>query len=436
VATTPPRARGLAVVPLVAATYFMVAGGPYGLEELVSSVGYRGAMLALVATPLLWSLPTALMVGELASAVPEEGGYYVWISRALGPFWGFQEAWLSLAASVFDMAIYPTIFTLYAARLWPAAGQGLAPMLVGMSMMGVCAAWNIGGSRNVGRASVALTVVLLAPFAIMTVAALAQSSTPPLSEPAGARAPHGLLAGTLIAMWNCMGWDNASTIAREVDRPQRTYPFAMGITVALVTVTYVVPVAAVAHAGIDPSRWETGAWVDVANVLVGPWLGLAVVVGGMVCGVGMFNALLMSYSRLPPVLAEDGYLPRVLARCHPRSGAPWVSVVACCLAYASCLGLGFQRLVELDVLLYGASLMLEFVALVLLRLREPTLPRPFRVPGGLAGAIAIGVPPTMLLAAALIHGAGEAGGAFALSLGGVLVSCGPILYLVGRRSRR
>ena len=71
----------------------------------------------LLCLPFLWSLPTALMIGELASALPAEGGFYVWVRRALGPFWGFQEAWLSLAASIFDMAIYPTLFTLYLGRL-------------------------------------------------------------------------------------------------------------------------------------------------------------------------------------------------------------------------------------------------------------------------------------------------------------------------------
>jgi amino acid transporter len=88
--------RKLTLTGLVAATYFMVAGGPYGLEELVQNVGYRTALLLLLVTPLVWSLPTALMVGELASTIPDEGGYYVWVERAMGPFWGFQEAWLSL----------------------------------------------------------------------------------------------------------------------------------------------------------------------------------------------------------------------------------------------------------------------------------------------------------------------------------------------------
>ena len=109
-------ARGLGgskkmrLLPLIAATYFMVSGGPYGLEDIIGKAGYGRALLLLVLVPLVWSLPTSLMVGELASALPEEGGYYCWVRRALGGFWGFQEAWLSLAASVFDMAIYPVIF--------------------------------------------------------------------------------------------------------------------------------------------------------------------------------------------------------------------------------------------------------------------------------------------------------------------------------------
>lgn len=108
----------LRLIPLVAATYFMVSGGPYGLEELVRDSGYQIALAILLLTPLIWSLPTALMVGELAAAIPCEGGFYIWVRRAMGPFWGFQEAWLSLMASIFDMAAYPTVFVMYLGRIW------------------------------------------------------------------------------------------------------------------------------------------------------------------------------------------------------------------------------------------------------------------------------------------------------------------------------
>src|SRR5580704_13927148 len=93
--------RKLTVLPMIAATYFMVAGGPYGLEEIVQKTGYRATLLILILTPLLWSLPTAMMVSELATAIPEEGGFYVWVRRGMGRFWGYQETWLTMAGSVF-----------------------------------------------------------------------------------------------------------------------------------------------------------------------------------------------------------------------------------------------------------------------------------------------------------------------------------------------
>src|SRR6185312_11658193 len=122
--------RKLSVLTLAAATYFMVSGGPYGMEELVQDAGYKLALIILFLTPLVWSLPTGLMVGELSAALPEEGGFYVWVRRAMGPFWGFQEAWLSLTASIFDMAIYPTVFVLYLGRLFPSVTLGHRGLLI------------------------------------------------------------------------------------------------------------------------------------------------------------------------------------------------------------------------------------------------------------------------------------------------------------------
>jgi len=425
-------ARRLTLIPLVAATYFMVCGGPYGLEELVAKSGYGRTLVLLLLTPLIWSLPTALMVGELSGAIPEEGGYYAWVRRALGPFWGFQEAWLSLVASVFDMAIYPTLFACYLGRLFPSVATGWPATLLGVGMIAICAAWNVRGSRAVGLASLVMTFLLLAPFVLLVlISASHHAVTPPPV------ASSGWLAAILVAMWNFMGWDNASTVAGEVENPQRTYPLAMLITVCLVAATYILPVLACRRAGLDAHDWETGAWVDAATAIGGRALGIAVVLGGIVCAVGMFNALVMSYSRVPHALAVDGFLPKFVTRLHPKSGAPWVAILLCAVAYASSLGLGFDRLVELDVLLYGLSLLLEFVALVALRLREPALPRRFRVPGGLVGAIAVGVAPMTLLVIALIQGRTERAGAIpTLLLGGILISLGPPLYFLGSRFKR
>lgn len=423
--------RRMTRLSLVGALYFMVSGGPYGLEELPRDVGFGWAVVVITVVPLVWSLPTALMVGELASALPEEGGYYAWVKRALGPFWGVQEAWLSLAASVFDMAIYPTIFTLYLGRFFPVVAQW--PHAVGAAVIAVGAAYNLTGARRVGQGSTLMTVLLLCPFALLVALALGHV-TP--ATPAPATVAPDLAGGVLVAMWNTMGWDNASTIATEVDDPQRTYPVAVLGAVVLVTVPYVLVLGALGLAHVDPSAWDTGAFVDVARSFGGRGLAAAVVLGGMVGAFGMFNALCLSYSRVPAALADDGVLPSVLGRRTARSDTPWVSVLVCALAWTASLGLPFERLVSLDILLYGTSLLLEFVALVVLREREPDLPRPFRVPGGRVVAWLLGLGPLLLMGFALFKNSGETVlGVSALWFALAVVALGPLVYALRRRAR-
>lgn len=304
---------------------------PYGLEEIIQKAGYGRAALILILTPLIWSLPTALMLGELAAALPHEGGYYVWVRRAMGRFWGFQQAWLAMAASIFDMAIYPTLFVLYLRQLFPAL-DSTSGMMLGAAMIALCAGWNVLGARAVGRSSLWMSIMLLAPFAVLIVAALLYARNHSPEPGLMTFKPIDLVGGIVIAMWNYMGWDNASTVAGEVEHPQRVYPRAMLLAVASVSVIYLTSVAAVAAAGIDPSQWTTGSWAEVGGIVGGHTLRIALVAGGVLCGLGMFNALVMSYSRIPMVLAQDGFLPKVFTKLHPKTGAPWVSICVCSLA--------------------------------------------------------------------------------------------------------
>lgn len=416
--------------PLVAATFFMVSGGTYGTEEIMHGAGYGRAILILLLTPLLWSLPTAFMIGELSSSIPEEGGYYAWVRRALGNFWGFQEAWLSLVASIFDMAIYPTLFVAYMTRLVPWFAVGHRGVMVGVGVVAVCALLNIAGVKVVGVTSLWLFFILSAPFALIVVlapfrhGALAAAVPPTTSS-------VDIIGGLLIAMWNYMGWDNASTIATEVQRPQRTYPRAMLAAVTIVGLSYMVPVAAVYLTGLPAKAFETGSWADIAGMLGGQWLRVALVLGGMMSGFGMFNALVMSYSRLPLAMAQDGMLPKVFGKLHPKTRAPWVAIAVCAVGWACCLGLGFERLVTIDILIYGLSLVLEFLALIVLRIREPNLPRPFRVPGGMLGAVMLGVFPALLLGFSIVRGQQEQIlGMSSLTFGLLLIGGGGIAYII------
>ncbi|MGA9039964.1 MAG: APC family permease [Terriglobales bacterium] len=419
----------LTLWPLVAATFFMVSGGTYGTEDIIHGAGYGRAILILLLTPILWSLPTALMIGELSSALPAEGGYYAWVRRGMGDFWGFQEAWLSLVASIFDMAIYPTLFVLYLTRMFPWFSQGYRGVMVGLAVVIACALLNIAGVKVVSTTSLWLFFALSAPFVAMVIlapfkyGALLHAVTTPTTSKVD------MIGGLLIAMWNYMGWDNASTIAAEVEKPQRTYPRAMLAAVGIVGLSYILPTAAVWMTGLAPSAWETGSWADIAGLLGGPVLRIGLVLGGMISAFGMFNALVMSYSRLPLAMAQDGMLPSVFGKLHSKTRAPWVAITVCAIGWAMCLGLGFERLVTIDILLYGCSLGLEFVALIALRVREPNLPRAFRVPGGMFGAAAIGIAPMLLLGLAIFRSETEQVlGMSSFAFGMILIGAGVVAY--------
>src|ERR1700742_652716 len=156
------------LIPLIAATYFMVSGGPYGIEDILGGAGYSRAILILLLLPIVWSLPTALMIGELASAIPADGGFFIWVRRALGPFWGYQEGWLSLSASIFDMAIYPAISVLYLGKINPALTAGGLAYAWPLAVVVLCCAWNLRGAPAVGEDSVWLFALLLTPFALFS----------------------------------------------------------------------------------------------------------------------------------------------------------------------------------------------------------------------------------------------------------------------------
>jgi len=424
-----PARRKLRILPLVTATYFMVSGGPYGIEDILGGAGFARAILILLLLPALWSLPTALMIGELASAIPADGGFYIWVRRALGSFWGYQEGWLSLSASIFDMAIYPAIFVLYLGKLNPMLTAGWHGYAWSLAVVVVCCIWNLRGAPAVGEGSVGMFALLLSPFVVFALLAVWRFiSLHPAIQWSQPVSNSALSTAVLVALWNYMGWDNASTVAQEVEDPQRNYPRAMIVATMIVAVTYILPLLAMALTGLPVNSFTTGDWMTAASAVGGPLLGLAIVAGGALSGVGMFNALVMSYTRLPMAMAEDRMLPRMFARRNAR-GVPWISVLLCGFAWALALKLPFERLISIDLILYGSSLLLEFVALIVLRIREPKLHRPFKA-GNLAFACSLGVGPAVLIGYSLYASRDEKlmGSISALGFALAVALLGPMLY--------
>jgi len=185
---------------------------------------------------------------------------------------------------------------------------------------------------------------------------------------------------------------------------------------------------ALASGAADWRTWGTGALPDVAARVGGAWLGHAVATGAVVSSAGLFMALLLTNSRIPYVLARDGMLPRAFGRVHPRYGTPWVAVLASAAIYTACAAFSFKELIVLNVWLYSVTLLIELAAFLALRARAPELPRPWRVPGGWPGALAVTIPPSLFALAAMATAGWANTGAGLLA-----VLSGPVAWRLGRR---
>src|SRR5947209_15580050 len=158
-------ARGLGTLSLVFILFFCTSGGPYTTETLIHSVGPGLGLLILVLVPVIWSLPEVLIVGELASMLPEEGGYYRWVDRAFGRFWAFQNGWITWMYSLVDMAIYPVLFNQYLRYFVPGLPPG-CEWLISLALIWGATAINLRGSLRVGGVSVIAGVFVTLGFLI------------------------------------------------------------------------------------------------------------------------------------------------------------------------------------------------------------------------------------------------------------------------------
>ena len=432
--------RSVTTLSLVFILYFCTSGGAFTMETLVHSVGPGLALLILVLVPPVYSLPEVLIVGELASMLPEEGGYYRWVQRAFGPFWAFQNGWLTWMYSLVDMAIYPKLFITYLGYFTPRLPT-TAVGVIGLLVIWIPTLFNLRGARRVGRISVLAGSVIVAGFLALSLASIPQATHVPWAPFAapGKSGVGGLGVGLSIALWNYIGWDNASTVQGEVRDASRSYPRALAFALPLVAAGYLIPLLATL-AATDWTTWTDGGWPAIALAAggrFGPLLAAWIAVAGMISALALFNALLLSYSRIPLVMAADGLLPAALARTDAR-GTPRNAVLCSAVAYSAFLLLPFGGLVVADVLLYSLALMLEFASLIQLRLREPTLRGAFRIPLGtravaLLAALPLGV---LALVVALSFEDGDHG-LPALIGTAAAIGLGPVCYrlAVARRAR-
>ncbi len=440
--------RKLGLGAIIGIIFFSVSGGPYGLEDVVGYSGAGMAIFLIILTPLIYSLPIALMVAELATLMPVSGGYYQWVKEGMGPFWGFQAAWWAWVASWFDLAIYPVLFTEFSSYFVPAletTTYAVGPVdlslkwIVGVIFIWIFAGMNMLGSSIVGDSSKVFLVIVLLPFLLIVVIGLFKMDFNPTVPfvPEGLSAGEAFGAGLFVIMWNYAGWDGLSTIAGDIDNPRKNYPRALAITIPMITLIYLIPtVVALSVVGTGDIEWTAGAFTVVAEAIGGRWLGLLLAFGAVVSAIGLFSAWLLSYSRIPFALANDGYLPPSLAKVHSTRGTPINTIIIAGVICSLVTLLPFGQLAALSVLVGGCVLMLEFVTLIVMRRRFPELERPFKVPGGAAVPYVILALPATVISIAVYYTVLESGflAGVGYALGGLLT--GVVAYFVLQPAKR
>ncbi|HZP44458.1 MAG TPA: APC family permease [Candidatus Binataceae bacterium] len=389
------RHYALRLAPLVCMLYLVVSGGAYGIEDAVRIAGPRLTLLLCLVVPLMLSVPTSLMAAELTALMPVEGGFYVWVKRGVGEFAGFAEAYLTMLFTLADSALYPVLFATYLADLLPLRSGG--QIILAISLVWTCGLLNLIGLRTVGRTSVAFTVALLLPLMVLVGCGLPrllhwELPSPPLI---GAHFMNALAGGLVVILWNFGGWENLSVAAEEIDAPRVTYRRALAIAVPMVVLGYLLPLAVTLAGATSTATWHTGSLAAEGLKIGGPMLGAAIAIGGIISAFAMFEAALMWVSRLPFVLARDGYLPPRLSVLWERTAVPAGSIIVCCAVFTLLVPLGFLTLLTFDVFFYMMALALEMWALVRLRTRCSRRDGLFMIGGGRAGLYAVVAAPML-----------------------------------------
>ena len=341
------------------------------------------------------SLIGALCYAELATAYPQEGGDYVYLTRALGRRMGFLFAWCQLwivrPGSIGAMAY---AFAAYADRIWPQAESDNRPYVLvayATASVVVLTVVNILGVPEGKWTQNVLTIAKVLGLAIIVAVGLmfaAPSTTTVAATGASSRFSWTDIGLAMIfVLFTYGGWNEMAYVGAEVKEPRKNMLRALLIGTLAVTAIYVLVNLAFLHAvGFDGMQHATVA-ADVLELAIGPWAGFVISVLICISALGAINGQIFTGSRIYYAMGSDHRLYAWLGRWNARRGTPVCSLViqgAITLALAIWFGLsedGFESMVKFTTPGFWFFLMLVGVSLFVLRWREPAVERPYRVPG-------------------------------------------------------
>lgn len=401
-------------------------GSPFGMEGMVTTSGPGMTLLFLLFLPLFWCIPVSLVAAELTTAIPVEGGFYRWVRAGFGDFWGFLAGWWNWTASWLLGASYAVLFTDYLSFYFPAL-VGWKHYLACLALIALLAYINIRGIQMVGAVATFLGLAVLAPALVLCVVAAFHWHHNPFHPLIPPHVPPFQVFGVGLALglWLYSGYEQCSSVAEEIENPQRSYPRALAIVVPLSVATYFLPAFFCLAALGNWSDWTSSYLPSAARLIGGSWLGFITSVSAILGSVALYNATVLTSTRMPSSMSEDGYLPPVFAAKHPRFGTPWIAILISSAIFAALAFHTLAQLLTVYIWLRILCTVLTVLAVWRLRRQRPDLPRPFRVPGGKLGLAYVVLAPLLMSVVALVGS-----DRFALKWGPVPVALGILAYFI------
>jgi len=406
--------------------YSYTTGGPFGLEEMVTTSGPGLTLIYHLVLPLFWCLPISLVSAELTTAMPVEGGFYRWVRTAFGNLWGFLAGWWNWSASFLLGSAYAVLFTDYLTHYFPQI-IGWKHYAVSVALIALITWINVRGIQLVGKFATALEVFIILPILVMIGIGLVRWHHNPFVPLVPPHQPLFKVFGVGLALgvWLYSGYEQVSSVAEEVENPQRSYPLALSLVLPLSILTYFLPTFAALAALGNWQDWRTGYFPEAAQLIAGPWLGNWVTLSAMVTNLALLNSTVLTTTRMPFAMAEDGYLPSNLTRVHSRYGTPALAIVVSAVVYAVLAFHSLSQLINVYVWLRVATSLMTVLAAWKLRDSRPDMPRPFFIPWGGMGLLYVVGAPLVMSYVVLRYS-----DPFAIKWGPLALLVGPVVYYI------
>ncbi len=320
--------RRIGLAPFVALLFAYCTGGPFSLESMISGSGPGLGLTFLIVVPLVFAVPISMATAEMTTVMPVEGGFYRWSRAALGDFWGFQCGWWNWTGTFLMSASYGVAMADYLENWFPLHSR-VEHWAVAIVLLVIVAYLNVQGIHVVGQLTLILLLIMAVPLLIFTVLGFHQAHFNPFHPffPSGKPWQGAFGVGLAIAMWTYAGYEQLSTVIEEVENPARNFVIGLAIVIPLSIATYVLTMSAGLAALGNWQEWETGYLVTAARLIGGNLLGTSVFLAAVIANFVLLDSTMLSVTRLPLTMAEDGYFHPGLGKVSERFGTPVRSIV-------------------------------------------------------------------------------------------------------------